>query len=197
LTTAPARPSSSGAGPGGSPAVPFGHRANGRRIELHGIDIFRFDADGKVATNTIFTSKRPDPENDGSVSDHSDALPPQRRGRWVICRVRPLRGLTTHSVNTAMRAGPRERDHAVLTRKRTLSPGGRPNTPTRMSARPGPEAAGSASWLEAHERARAITRGLPASHHGGRGGTRFRSAFPTGPPRASAQRRRFKTRPHG
>ena len=34
---------------------PFlGIEANGRRIEIRGIDVFRFDADGKVEENTIY-----------------------------------------------------------------------------------------------------------------------------------------------
>lgn len=32
----------------------LGIEPNGRRIELRGIDVFRFDEDGKVATNTIY-----------------------------------------------------------------------------------------------------------------------------------------------
>lgn len=32
----------------------LGIEPNGRRIELRGVDVFRFDEDGKVATNTIY-----------------------------------------------------------------------------------------------------------------------------------------------
>jgi steroid delta-isomerase-like uncharacterized protein len=36
----------------GSPFM--GIEANGKRIDLQGVDVFRFDADGKVETNTVY-----------------------------------------------------------------------------------------------------------------------------------------------
>jgi steroid delta-isomerase-like uncharacterized protein len=42
-------------GAGTFKGAPFmGIQANGRRIEIRGVDVFRFDADAKVETNTIY-----------------------------------------------------------------------------------------------------------------------------------------------
>jgi steroid delta-isomerase-like uncharacterized protein len=42
-------------GAGTFTGAPFmGIEANGRRIDIRGVDVFRFDADGKVETNTVY-----------------------------------------------------------------------------------------------------------------------------------------------
>lgn len=42
-------------GTGTFTGTPFlGIEANGKRIEIRGVDVFRLDADGKVATNTVY-----------------------------------------------------------------------------------------------------------------------------------------------
>lgn len=42
-------------GSGTFTGTPFmGIEANGKRIDIRGVDVFRFDADGKVETNTVY-----------------------------------------------------------------------------------------------------------------------------------------------